>query len=117
MGHAQTIQSLNAPFVSISQTTVTYGQGVVADAENNLYITGTVNLIYLPRNPDGSYSTVYSSSKIDSTGGTAYELAIDPSNNLYRPDIARSSNPNVAIYIYEGTNSFTKTSLTATSFS
>ena len=62
---AQTV-SFNAPFTAISQGSVTYGQGIVADANSNLYITGTVNLLYLARNTDGTYTPA--SSKIDSQG-------------------------------------------------
>ncbi len=100
----------SAPFSSISQSSVTYGQGIVADAASNLYITGTVNLLYLQRNPDGTYTPA--SSKIDSVGGTAYGLAIDGANNLYRPDIAPgNSYPALAKYVYQGTNSFQKSSI------
>ena len=66
---AQTV-TFNAPFASVSQTSVTYGQGIVADANSNLYITGTVNLLFLQRNSNGTYTPA--STKIDSVGGTAY---------------------------------------------
>ena len=102
---AQTV-TFNAPFASVSQTSVTYGQGIVADANSNLYITGTVNLLFLQRNSNGTYTPA--STKIDSMGGTAYGLAIDAANNLYRPDIAPGSNPYLAKYIYQSVNTFTK---------
>ncbi len=102
---AQTV-TFNAPFASVSQTSVTYGQGIVADANSNLYITGTVNLLFLQRNSNGTYTPA--STKIDSVGGTAYGLAIDAANNLYRPDIAPGSNPYLAKYIYQSVNTFTK---------
>jgi hypothetical protein len=97
---AQASQSVefSAPFASLSQNAVTYGQGIVADSSSNLYITGTVNLLYLQRNSDGSYTPA--STKIDSEGGTAYGLAIDAANNLYRPDIAPGSYPALAKYVY-----------------
>lgn len=102
---AQTV-TFNAPFASVSQTSVTYGQGIVADANSNLYITGTVNLLFLQQNSNGTYTPA--STKIDSVGGTAYGLAIDAANNLYRPDIAPGSNPYLAKYIYQSVNTFTK---------
>ena len=106
---AQTV-SFNAPFASISQSTVQYGQGIVADAASNLYITGTINLLYLQRNSNGTYTPA--STKIDSVGGTAYGLAIDAANNLYRPDIAPTgTNPYLAKYTYLGVNSFQKNSI------
>ncbi len=103
--HGQTV-TFNAPFASVSQSSVIYGQGIVADSNSNLYITGTVNLLFLQRNSNGTYTPA--STKIDSVGGTAYGLAIDAANNLYRPDIAPGSNPYLAKYTYQGVNTFTK---------
>jgi hypothetical protein len=91
-------------FQSYPQTAVLYGQGIVADAAGNLYISGIANLAFVPLTANGTPGTP--DPLIDGSGSAAYGLAIDSANNLYRPDISSAT---VAKYTYVSTNTFTKT--------
>jgi hypothetical protein len=115
---AQSISFFGA-FNSYSQTIVAFPQGIVADGSGNLYLSGTVNLTYVPVDASGDPQTA-SEFHIDLCCGNAYGLAIDNENNLYRPDIANASASGdssfpgmtgtcgVAKYTYNSLNHFSK---------
>jgi hypothetical protein len=115
---AQSISFFGA-FNSYNQTIVAFPQGIVADGSGNLYLSGTVNLTFVPVDASGDPQAA-SEFHIDSCCGDAYGMAIDNENNLYRPDISNASAsgdtyfPNmtgtcgVAKYTYNSLNNFSK---------
>ena len=93
---AQSIEFYGS-FTEATQGVVTYGQGIVADVNGNVYITGTNNLLYMPRATNGTYGA--NTNHISSDGSDVYGLAIDSANNLYRAD----ANGSVKKFTYNGT--------------
>jgi Bacterial Ig-like domain (group 3)/NHL repeat len=87
-----------SPFTEYTQNSVTYGQGIVADATGNVYVSGVNVLAYIPVAANGTLET-QNAYRIDNIGTRVYGLAIDSANNLYRPDITAL---NVAMYTLNG---------------
>ncbi|MFP5277207.1 MAG: Ig-like domain repeat protein [Acidobacteriota bacterium] len=104
---AQAVQFFG-PFTSYQQGEVVFAQGIVANAQGDLYVSGTTAMGYVPVDANGN-PILAQQQGTSAYGSTVLGMAIDSANNIYRADPGEQD---VQMYTYSGsTTNFVRSTI------